>query len=316
MHAKGPSYLSCAVQYENTIIESNQKYGNSPFKLVAIYPREGNFWTRHPTAILTESWVTEEERVGARAFLDFLLGRDAQAAAMQLGLRPVRTDLQLTNPFDDEHGVRIAVDASRAFQVPEESVLKRIRGLWEEVKVPATVVLALDRSNSMKGSPMDNAKRGAMEFIRAMKPRDQLMVLVFNREITELVPLAEVRQSGEKALSMVEGVFAEGNTALHDVTISGYNKLQELQRADAQRRYCLILLSDGKDTSSRTSREDFLDALPGGEDYDVPKIYTIAYGSEADKDLLAEISNRTNGRLFSSSAEEIVKTYKELSANF
>jgi Ca-activated chloride channel family protein len=316
MHAKGPSYLSCAVQYENTIIESNQKHGNSPFKLVAIYPREGNFWTRHPTAILTESWVTGEKREGARAFLDFLLGRDAQAAAMQLGLRPVRTDLQLTNPFDDEHGVRIAVDAGRAFQVPEESVLRRIRGLWEEVKVPATVLLALDRSNSMKGSPMDNAKRGAMEFIRAMKPRDQLMVLVFNREITELVPLAEVRQSGERALSMVDGVFAEGNTALHDVTIFSYNKLRELQRADAQRRYCIILLSDGKDTSSRTSREDFLDTLPSGEDYDVPKIYTIAYGSEADKDLLAEISNRTNGRLFSSSAEEIMKTYKELSANF
>jgi Ca-activated chloride channel family protein len=48
MHAKGPGYLSAAVQYENTIIESNGKHGNKPFKLVAIYPREGNVWTRHP----------------------------------------------------------------------------------------------------------------------------------------------------------------------------------------------------------------------------------------------------------------------------
>ena len=88
MHAKGPGYLSAAVQYENTIIESNGKHGNKPFKLVAIYPREGNVWTRHPTAILKEAWVTEEKREAAQQFLDFLLGREAQEAAMALGLRP------------------------------------------------------------------------------------------------------------------------------------------------------------------------------------------------------------------------------------
>ena len=316
MHSKGPSYLSGAVQYENTIIESNQKHQNLPFKLVALYPAEGNFWTRHPTAILKEAWVTEEKREAAGIFLDFLLSRDAQMAAMQLGLRPIMTDLQLGSPFDEEHGVRVAVDASRAFKVPDESVLKRIRDLWEEVKTPATVVLILDRSSSMKGPPMDNAKRGALEFIRSMKPRDQLRVVIFNHEITDLVPLAEVRECGEMALSQVEGVFAEGNTALHDVAASSYAGLLELQRAEPHRRYCIVLLSDGKDTASRINRHDFLDGLPSGEDYEVPKIYSIAYGSEADKDILAEISNRTNARLFASSPEEILKTYKELSANF
>ena len=316
MHTKGPSYLSCAVQYENTIIESNEKHQNAPFKLVALYPKEGNFWTRHPTAVLKEEWVTEEKREAAQAFLDFLLSRDAQMAAMQLGLRPILTDLQLTSPFDEEHGVRISVDASRAFQVPDESVLKRIRDLWEEVKLPATVIVILDRSSSMKGAAMDNARRGAMEFIRSMKPRDELMVIVFNEKVAELVPLCEVRQCGEKAISLVEGVFAEGSTALHDVAMSSYAKLRDLQRAKPQRRYCVVLLSDGMDTSSKMDRHDFLDALPSGEDYDVPKIYSIAYGSEADKDLLAQISNRTNARLFASSPEEIMKTYKELSANF
>ncbi len=118
MHLKGPSYLSCAAQYENTIIESNQKHQNMPFKLVALYPKEGNFWTRHPTAILQEAWVTAEKREAAKVFLDYLLSRDAQAAAMRLGLRPILTDVQLTSPFDDEHGVQIAVDADASVQGP------------------------------------------------------------------------------------------------------------------------------------------------------------------------------------------------------
>jgi Ca-activated chloride channel family protein len=195
-------------------------------------------------------------------------------------------------------------------------VLKRIRDLWEEVKTPATLVLVLDRSNSMKGPQMDSAKRGAVEFIKNMKPRDQLAVVLFNHEVTELVPLCAVRECGEKSISLVDGVFAEGNTSLHDVVNQSYRQLRDLQRAQPGRRYSILLLSDGRDTSSRMNRNDFLDTLPTGEDFDVPKVYSIAYGPEADKDLLAEISNRTNARLFTSTPEEITKTYKELSANF
>ena len=77
-----------------------------------------------------------------------------------------------------------------------------------------------------------------------------------------------------------------------------------------------MLLTDGEDTSSVMSRHDFLDSLPKSEEIEVPKIYTIAYGPKADKDLLAQISNRTNARLFGSTPEEIKRTYKELSANF
>ncbi len=316
MHNKGPSYLAGAVQYENTIIESNQKHGNRPFKLVAIYPREGNFWTRHPTAILTERWVTPERRAAAQAFLAFLLGRDAQTTAMQLGLRPIRADLPLTSPFDDEHGVRIAVNTSRAFQVPAQDVLQEIRSLWEEVKAPATVVLMLDRSDGMKQTSMESAKRGATEFIRALRPRDQISVLVYNREITELVPLAAVSEVSERAVAMVQGVVAGGNSALYDAAFNSYRTLQDLQRAGSARRYCAILLAGGPDTASRLSRTELLDALPVGEDYDVPKLYTIAYGPDADQDLLAEISDRTNARSFASSAEEIVGTYRELSTDF
>ena len=78
----------------------------------------------------------------------------------------------------------------------------------------------------------------------------------------------------------------------------------------------MLVLSDGQDTSSEIDRHDFLDILPSGEDFDVPKIYSIGYGKEADIALLTEISNRTNAKLFSSSPDEITRTYKELSANF
>lgn len=316
MHLKGPAYLSCAVQYENTIIESNEKHQNKPFKLVAVYPHEGNFWTQHPAAILKEAWVTPEKAEASQKFIDFLTGDNAQTQAMALGLRPITPGLKLEAPFDDAHGVQIKPDTSKAFAIPSEDVLKRIIDLWQEVKLPATVALILDRSGSMKGPRIENAKSAAIQFIENMKPRDQLILTLFNNEINMLEDQCFVRDCGEQAITRMAGVFAEGGTALYDATSQTYTIVKELKKKDPNRRYSLLVLSDGKDTSSHISVNDFLDSLPKDEDFEAPKIYTIAYGGEADKNVLSEVANRTNARLFASSPEEIAKTYKELSANF
>jgi Ca-activated chloride channel family protein len=189
--------------------------------------------------------------------------------------------------------------------------------LWEDVKIPATVALVLDRSGSMKGPAMDNAKAGAVEFVRNMKPRDQIRVVIFNEYVTPMTELCSIRDCGENLVQNLGNIFADGKTALYDAVWNSFKKLSDLGETNLEkRRYSLLVLSDGQDTASRIDRFDFLDALPKGEDYDLPKIFTIAYGEEADRELLAEISNRTNGRLFKSNPEEIMKTYKELSANF
>jgi Ca-activated chloride channel family protein len=316
MHSKGPSYLSCAVQYENTIIESNLKNKNRPFKLVAVYPKEGNFWTQHPVVVLKEEWVTPKKQEAAKQFIEFLLSREAQTAALQMGLRPILKDLEVGAPFTEENGVMAKVSLDKQFKVPAEEVLKRIRDLWEEVKTPATVVLVLDHSGSMKGTAMDNAKVGAVEFVKHMKPRDQLKVVIFHSQITVLTEVCQVQACGEQTIDKIQGVFAEGGTALYDVTAMTFRDLVAMQKKNPIRRYSVLLLTDGKDTSSAMNKNDFLDGLPKGEEYDVPKIFTIAYGADADKTLLGEVSSRTNARLFSSNPEEILKTYKELSANF
>jgi len=146
----------------------------------------------------------------------------------------------------------------------------------------------------MKGMPMENAKAGAIQFVRSMKHRDQMKIVVFHNEISVLSDMCFIRECGETAVSRLESVFAEGGTALYDVIFANYKVLKEMKKRDPNRRYCMLVLSDGQDTSSQTYRHDFTDSLPKGEDYDVPKIYTIAYGAEADKDMMTMIANKTN----------------------
>ena len=48
MFASGPQYLSAAVLYENMVIESYDSADKLAFPVVAIYPKEGTFWSDHP----------------------------------------------------------------------------------------------------------------------------------------------------------------------------------------------------------------------------------------------------------------------------
>src|SRR5262249_737123 len=58
MFERGPSYLSAAVMYENLIVVQETKRisgESSQLPVVAIYPKEGTFWSNHPYAILNAS---------------------------------------------------------------------------------------------------------------------------------------------------------------------------------------------------------------------------------------------------------------------
>jgi len=58
----------------------------------------------------------------------------------------------------------------------------------------------------------------------------------------------------------------------------------------------------------------FASCLPQSESADVVKIFTIAYGGDADEKLLEQIANRTYGRAFIADPENIDDVYLAISA--
>lgn len=316
MRTKGPSYLSAAVQYENAIIEGNRKNKNQPFKMVAIYPREGAFFTQHPATIPAADWMTPARQAAARKYLEYLVDAPSQKRAVELGLRPIAKGLPVDSVFNPENGVATQLPGIARLKVPPEGVLKRLSELWYAAKQPGSITLIIDTSGSMNGEPIRRAKEGAISFIEKMHSRDELEVIAFNNKINELVPLNSVSQVGESARQMVGGLFANGGTRLHDVIVHAVKRLTLRRQQFPDRHYGLIVLTDGQDEGSSTSRADMFDALPSTEDGLSIKIFTIAYGPKADQQLLKEISSRTNARSFVANEQEIVKVYKELSANF
>ena len=59
---------------------------------------------------------------------------------------------------------------------------------------------------------------------------------------------------------------------------------------------------------------DMFNCLSSGEDVEGVKIFTIAYGADADEDLLQLIAERTNGKTFAGDPETIEQVYLVISA--
>jgi Ca-activated chloride channel family protein len=315
MREKGPAYLSATVQYENAIIEGNRKTQNKPFKIVAIYPKEGTVLAQHPIAVARGDWMNDELTAGAQKFVDYLLTPETQALAMTFGIRPIRP-MPVTEPISPEWGVSAELPPVPSFEVPTEDVLRRLTDLWLAAKKPASVMLLLDTSGSMAGEAMDRAKDGAVAFIEKMQARDELEIRTFSDKIFRLQAAAPIASAGETARQSVRGLFASGGTHLYEVLQQGVVDWSERKKRTPGRHFGIVLMTDGQDEGSPISLADLMDVLPKGDNPETIKIFTIAYGPKAQKNLLKEISNKSNARAFEGSVADIGRIYQELSANF
>lgn len=149
MFADGPAYVSAAVLYENMVIESYRQKEALTLPLIAIYPKEGTFWSDHPAGVIEREWVTPEHREAARKYLDFLLARPQQEKALTFGFRPALAEVPLTAPIDAEHGVN-PKEPQTTLEVPPVEVMDAVTRLWQEHKKRANVTLVIDVSGSMK----------------------------------------------------------------------------------------------------------------------------------------------------------------------
>ena len=155
----GPQYLSAAVLYENMVTESYSQ-NNLPFPVVAIYPKEGTFWSDHPIGIVEREWVTPEHREAAKTYIQYLLQRPQQEKAIAYGFRSGAVDVPLASPIDQAHGVD-PKEPKTTLEVPSVPVMDAILNLWQQKKKAANVVLGMDTSGSMNDNhKIESAREG------------------------------------------------------------------------------------------------------------------------------------------------------------
>jgi len=311
MIERGPSYLSAAVLYENLVIES---YGRSPpLPLVAIYPVEGTFWSDHPYSVLDADWVDAGKREAAGAFLAFLKARPQQEAALALGFRPVDPAIKIGAPIDAAHGVD-PQQPQTLLEVPDGPMLDGLLAAWRKTKKAADVVVVFDKSGSMAGEPLEEAKRGAKAFLSTLDPRDHVTLLFFDGRVYDPYGPVEVGAKRGELESRIDGVSADGETAVYDATHEAYALLAKRRTAAAHRIRAAVVMTDGVDNKSTRSLDTVRAELKG--ENRAATIFTIGYGSAASRDPLKALATDGGGSFSEGDVASIIQIYRDLASFF
>jgi Ca-activated chloride channel family protein len=316
MFGNGPQYLSAAVLYESLVIESTSPKYQLPFPVVAIYPKEGTFWSDHPVGIVEREWVTPEHREAAKIYVDYLLARPQQERALQLGFRPSAVEVPLAAPIDAAHGVD-PKQPQTTLEVPPVEVIDAVRKLWQREKKRSQITLVLDTSGSMNEEhKLENAKAGAEELINLLDADDTFSFLPFNNRLDwafQNVPLKDAR---DRARSTLNGVFASGGTALYEAIAEAYAFQRQLADKQPGRISAVVVLTDGEDTDSSLKLPELLARIRGGSESRTIPVFTIGYGRDANRQVLEQIATTTGARFYEGTPANIRSVFREISTFF
>ena len=144
------------------------------------------------------------------------------------------------------------------------------------------IALVVDRSGSMAGQPLADAKRGVKAFLRQMRPTDRATLITFD----DTVQLVQGETSNQTALSRtVDDIRPAGATALYDAIARA-----ALTLIHKKGNRLIIYLTDGADNRSRYRLVE-LEKITVSEGI---LVYGIGLG-RVDIQRLNQLSRQTSG---------------------
>jgi Ca-activated chloride channel family protein len=314
MFSSGPEFLSAAVLYENMVIESYQQKPATSFPVVAIYPKEGTFWSEHPVGVVERAWVTPEHRDAAKKYIEYLLANAQQKKAMQYGFRPSDVSINLEAPFDAEHGVN-PKEPTTTLATPSAEVINAVIEQWRMHKKKANVVLAVDVSGSMnEDSKIGNAREGAKQLVELLSNEDTFSLMTFNESVSWALTDAKIATARPEATRVASGLLANGGTSLYDAVDAAFSHVENAP--PDEKIVAIVVLSDGADRNSKMQLAQLLDHIRSDPEKRNVRVFTIGYGKDAKADVLQKIADETRAKFFKGTPENIRQVFKEIATFF
>jgi Ca-activated chloride channel family protein len=216
-----------------------------------------------------------------RAIASFIVALCSLAVPAQAG-QPIGLEARLANTVmkGGEAGknyLKVALQGCK----PEPS----------QSRMPVNVAFVIDRSGSMQGMPIAQAREAAIMAVNRLLPTDIASVVIFDNRIDVLAPAQPVADPTHFA-DLIRQVGARGSTAIHGGVLAGAAEVAK--NRDARRLNRVVLLSDGQANVGPSRPEEFaaLGRLLLSQGISVS---TIGLGLGYNEDLMLQLARASDG---------------------
>jgi len=161
----------------------------------------------------------------------------------------------------------------------------------DDEKATKTVVFVVDRSGSMSGEKMEQAKGAAKFVLNNLRKGDLFNIVAYDSEIETFRP--EIEKFNDKtraaALAFVEGLYAGGST-----NIDGALKRALGMLADSKRPTYMLFLTDGLPTTGETSESAIVKNSQEANDVRA-RVFAFGVGYDVNSRLLDKLARENFG---------------------
>lgn len=161
----------------------------------------------------------------------------------------------------------------------------------ETERTPVNIAIVIDKSGSMNGNKLAQAKEAAIMAVERLGRDDYVSIITYSSKVDVLMPSTRVTNTTEFR-HRIKSIRSNGQTALYAGTKRGIHELEEF--LDENRVNRVILLSDGLANvgPSKPSDLEKLGQMAGSKGI---SITTIGLGLGFNEDLMTKLAYASDG---------------------
>ena len=284
-------------------LETKGRHGEPKVPLVAVYPKEGTLNSDNPFAVLHAPWSDAAKQAGAKDYLAFLREPAQQEMFTDAGFRS----------YDGRPGKAVSAGEYLREDIgvptlapPSPPVLSSVRDAWGELRKKARILLVLDVSGSMGQSAgagetrLELAQAAAVKSLAQLSDADEVGLWVFpdqQQVYWQYLPVKPLGQQREELSNRIQQLIPSGGTPLYAVTRKASEELRK--SASAETISAIVVMTDGRNEyPDDTDLEGLVRQLGGLAAEGGVRIFTIAYGADADLASLERISEASRAAAY------------------
>ena len=160
-----------------------------------------------------------------------------------------------------------------------------------QTRTPVNVAFVIDRSGSMQGARIAQAREAAIMAINRLLPTDIASVVIFDHAVDVLVPAQPVSDPAHFT-DLVQQIGVRGSTAIHAGVLQGAVEVAKFK--EPRRLNRVVLLSDGQANIGPVRPEEFA-ALGRALLTQGISVSTIGLGLGYNEDLMLQLARASDG---------------------